>query len=82
MDCDFCKGTGKVARVGVGSYDDVDAYVYIVDRVTCPKCIRGVTVLGAHEMLRDWRGGIHRPGERVDDPTGTFLTGIIRTDPS
>lgn len=66
MTCAFCEGTNRVARVSeCGSRIDV---------VTCPRCIRGVSVLGTHEMLRS-KSGIHMPGERV--PTGTVLSGLI-----
>lgn len=58
MECDFCDGTNRVARIReCGS---------VIDIVSCPCCVRGVSVLGTHEMLRDSRGGIHLPGEHID----------------
>lgn len=72
MSCDFCGDTRCVALLSeVGSR---------IGSVTCPKCVRGVTVLGTHELLRA-KDGIHRPGERLDGPTGTILTGLIRSEP-
>lgn len=56
MKCEFCVGTGRVARIRNGSR---------VDTVTCPSCVRGIRVLGTHEALKDFRGGIHQPGEVV-----------------
>lgn len=57
MKCNFCGGLQKVARVRNGT--DIDI-------VTCPMCIRGIQVLGTHEMLRDKQGAIHQPGEVLD----------------
>lgn len=72
MTCTFCGGTNRVARLReCGS---------VIDIVTCPQCVRGVSVLGTHEMLRG-ATGVHRPGERLDGPTGTILTGLIRIEP-
>jgi hypothetical protein len=68
MNCDFCDGSGKVWRLRESRT--------VVDRVTCPKCIRGITVLGTHEMLRDPQGVIHYPGEAIG---GTIKSGLIST---
>lgn len=93
MNCTLCEGSGKVVRVR----DDNLGHVYHCDVVTCPQCIRGVTVLGTHEMLRGKNGEIHRPGEKLvyidyieevswkmgeyTGPVGEILTGVIRTVP-
>lgn len=65
MKCDFCAGTTRVKRLRLSHFEDVDSYLTVVDTVTCPRCIRGVRVLGTHEMLRDSRGIVHRPGEVI-----------------
>lgn len=78
MNCNFCEGSGRVGRIRMGG--DSDSYITVVDVVTCPRCVRGVSVLGTHEMLRG-ADGIHRPGERLDGPTGTILTGLIHIEP-
>lgn len=36
-----------------------------IGKVTCPCCIRGVTTLGTHEMLRG-HDRVHQPGEYID----------------
>ncbi|MBF4194574.1 hypothetical protein MHAEM_21151 [Mycolicibacterium phlei] len=63
MTCEFCNGVGVVPRVKTISHDGWN--VAQVETVTCPCCIRGITVLGTHEMLRDARGNIHGPGSRL-----------------
>lgn len=70
MNCELCEGTNRVARIRNGSR---------VDTVTCPRCIRGMVTLGAHEMLRGKGQTVHMPGERIDGTTGTFLTGVIES---
>lgn len=74
MNCDFCGGTGGVSRVRVGG--DSEAFMSVIGKVTCPKCIRGLRVLGTHEMLRGHDGLVHQPGELIytDMVTGVEFT--------
>lgn len=73
MNCNLCGGTNRVARLRVGG--DSEAFVSVIDKVTCPRCVRGMTVLGTHEMLRGI-DGIHLPGERLE---GSILGEVLAT---
>lgn len=73
--CRICLGEGRVARVS-----DTGGKVHVV---TCPLCVRGVTVLGPHEMLRPtaspatdgWK--IWRPGDILSQNDIRRLEGMI-----
>lgn len=56
--CPVCFGTERVDRL-----EKIGPGLSKVDTVTCPLCVRGVTVLGPHETLRGDR--IYHPGETL-----------------
>lgn len=58
MNCQLCEGRGQVARMRNNSR---------VDMVTCPSCIRGLSVLGTHELLRSDSGRTWEPGVIIPD---------------
>ncbi len=64
MTCVLCIDTKTVARVRGNT---------VVDKITCPLCVRGVHVLGTHESLRP-------AGWDINLPTGTVIDGLLSLD--
>lgn len=63
MTCQLCLDSKSVTRFR--------ACGTAIGRITCPACVRGISVLGTHEMLRPLNDFI---------PPGTILAGLVHCE--
>lgn len=76
MSCPVCLGAEVVQRGRSNGITYYDSTWTPIDVVSCPRCVRGVSVLGTHELLKPTVEG---PGWRTWTP-GTVIGMSTGTD--